>query len=134
MHHLFRLTSAWILVALYAGGIFVASSLSHPPLVLTWELPHLDKLYHMIAYGGLTLVLIRALCLTCATRPSISVVLWAAFLAVIYGASDELHQTFTPGRAMSLYDLLADATGASIVAGVWLWVQRRWPMWVKSKD
>jgi VanZ like family len=134
MHHLLRLTSAWILVALYAGGIFAASSLSHPPLVSTWDLPYIDKLYHMIAYGGLTFVLIRALCLTCTTRPSTSVVLWAAFLAVIYGASDELHQVFTPGRAMSLYDLLADAMGAGIVAGVWLWVQHRWPTLVKSKD
>ncbi len=134
MHYPLRLTSAWILVALYAGGIFVASSLSHPPMVSTWELPHLDKLCHMIAYGGLTLVLIRALRLTCAARPSASLVFWAALLAVIYGATDELHQAFTPARAMSAYDLLADATGAGIAAGVWLWVQRRWPTLVKSKD
>ncbi len=134
MRHPLRLTSAWILVVLYAGSIFVASSLSHPPLVPTWELPHLDKLCHMIAYGGLTFVLIRALCLTYAAHLSTSIVLWAALLAVVYGASDELHQAFTPGRAMSVYDLLADATGAGIVAGVWLWVQRRWPAWVASKD
>jgi VanZ family protein len=134
MHHLLRLTSAWILVALYAGGIFVASSLSHPPLVSTWDLPHLDKLYHSIEYSGLTFVLIRALCLTCATRPSTAVVLWAAFLAIIYGACDELHQTFTPGRVMSVYDLMADATGAGIVAGVWPWVQHRWLTWVEPKD
>jgi VanZ family protein len=134
MPHLLRLASAWILVALYAGGIFVASSLSHPPLVSTWELPHLDKLYHMIEYGGLTFVLIRALCLTCATPPSTAVVLWAAFLAVIYGVSDELHQASTPGRMMSVYDLLADVTGAGMVAGLWLWVQHRWPALIKLKD
>jgi VanZ family protein len=132
MSLLFRPSGAWLLVAFYAGGIFVASSLSHPPIVSTWNLPHLDKLYHIIAYGGLTFVLIRALCITCATRPSTSLVLWAAAMAIVYGALDEFHQAFTPKRMMSVYDLLADATGAGIGAGVWRWAQRRWPTWVKS--
>jgi VanZ family protein len=132
MYPLFRLTGAWTLVMLYAGGIFVASSLSHPPLVSTWTLPHIDKLYHIIEYGGLTLVLIRALSLTCATRPSTSIVFWAAILVVVYGASDEFHQAFTAHRMMSVYDLLADATGAGVVAGVWLWAQHRWPSLMKS--
>ena len=70
MHFLIRLTGAWLLVALYAGGIFVASSLSHPPMISAWELPHLDKLYHLIAYSGLTFVLIRALSVSCASRES----------------------------------------------------------------
>jgi VanZ family protein len=132
MHPLFRLTGAWTLVMLYACGIFVASSLSHPPLVSTWTLPQVDKFYHIIEYGGLTFVLIRALSLTWATRPSTSLVLWAAILVVVYAALDELHQAFTPHRMMSVYDLLADATGAGVVAGVWLWAQRRWPTLVKS--
>jgi VanZ family protein len=132
MHRLLRLTCAWMVVGLYAGGIFVLSSWSHPPSVSAWDLPHLDKLYHTLEYGGLTFVLIRALCLTCATRPSTSIALWAAVLVIVYGASDEFHQAFTPDRAMSLSDFLADATGAGVVASVWLWVQRRWLMLVKS--
>lgn len=132
MHSLFRLTGAWMLVGLYASGIFVLSSLSHPPMVPSWELPHLDKLYHIFAYGGLTFLLIRALSLSCATRTSTSLALWAAILAIVYGASDEFHQAFTPDRMMSVYDLLADATGASAVAGVWLRIRRRQPVLVKS--
>jgi VanZ family protein len=132
MYPVFRLTGAWTLVMLYACGIFIASSLSYPPLVSTRTLPHIDKLYHIIEYGGLTLVLIRALCLTCVTCPSTSLVLWATILVVVYGASDEFHQAFTPHRMMSLYDLLADATGAGVVAGVWLWAQRRRSTLVKS--
>jgi VanZ family protein len=126
-----RLTWAWILVILYAGGIFVLSSLSHPPVVSTWKLPHLDKFYHALEYGGLTFLLIRALRSTRPTRCSTSLVLWAAVLAVTYGALDEFHQAFTPDRMMSVYDLFADATGASMVASVWFGVQRRWPMLVK---
>ena len=132
MHSLLRLTSAWLLVGLYASGIFVLSSLSHPPMVPAWESPHLDKLYHILEYGGLTFLLIRALSLSCAARPSSSLALWAAALAIAYGASDELHQAFTPERTVSVYDLLADATGAGVAAGVWLRRQRRRPVLVKS--
>jgi hypothetical protein len=102
MHRLLRLTCAWMLVGLYAGGIFLLSAWSHPPSVSTKDLPHLEKLYHTLGYGGLTFVLIRALCLTCATRPSTSIALWAAVLVMVYGASDEFHQAFTPDRMMSL--------------------------------
>jgi VanZ family protein len=98
----------------------------------SWELPHLDKLYHILVYGGLTFLLIHALSLSCATRPSTSLAWWAAILAIAYGASDEFHQAFTPDRMASVYDLLADATGASVVAGVWLRIRRRQPVLVKS--
>jgi VanZ family protein len=131
MHPVLRLTCAWMLVGLYAGGIFVVSSLSHPPTVSSWDLPHLDKLYHFLIYSGLTFVLIRALCLSSASRPSVSLVMWAAILSTAYGALDEFHQVFIPERVMSLYDFLADAMGASIVASVWLNVQRRRPELVK---
>ncbi len=129
-----RAICAWMLVGLYAGGIFVLSSLSHPPLVSAWPLRHLDKVYHALEYGGLTFVLIYALCLTRATRPSTGLVLGAAALAITYGALDEFHQAFTPHRTMSVFDLLADATGASAVAGAWLAVQRRWPRSMLAKS
>ena len=121
-----------MLVGLYASGIFVLSSLSQPPSVSSWELPHFDKLCHTLEYGGLTFVLMRALRLTYATRSAASVALWAVALTVVYGALDEFHQAFTPDRTMSVFDLLADATGASLVASTWLWVQRRWPALGKS--
>ena len=132
MQAVLRSTSAWLLVALYAGGISIGSSLSHPPLVSTFDLPYFDKLCHFTEYGGLTFLLIRALSLTYATHASASLAIWAAILVVLYGASDELHQAFTPNRVMSGYDLLADAAAAGVVAGVWLWARRRWPTLVKS--
>ena len=132
MQAVLRSTGAWLLVALYAGGISIGSSLSHPPLVSTFDLPYFDKLCHFIEFAGLTFLLIRALSLTYATRASTSLAIWAAIMVVLYGASDELHQAFTPSRVMSGYDLLADTTAAGVVAGVWLWARRRWPTVVKS--
>jgi hypothetical protein len=44
-------------------------------------------------------------------------------LAVLYAASDELHQLFTPGRHSSLIDVGIDGMGAA--TGVWLWIKLR---------
>jgi VanZ family protein len=132
MQSLLRFTGAWILVAFYAGGISIGSSLSHRPLVSTFDLPYFDKLCHFTEYGGLTFLLIRAPSLTYATHASTLLAIWAAILVVLYGASDELHQAFTPNRVMSGYDLLADTAAAGVVAGLWLWARRRWPTVVKS--
>jgi VanZ family protein len=126
-----RLVGAWTLVAFYVGGISIGSSLSHPPVISTVDLPYFDKFCHFIEYAGLTFLLIRALSLTYATCTSISLAVWAVILVTLYGASDELHQAFTPNRLMSGCDLLADATAAGVVAGVWLWVRRHWPTVVK---
>ncbi len=35
-------------------------------------------------------------------------------IGIFYGATDELHQYFIPGRFMSLYDFLYDAVGLAI--------------------
>lgn len=122
-----RLIASWILVAIYATGIFVWSSFSKPPLVPQWDIPDLDKLYHTIEYAVLAFLLIRALRITCLTRSEMQLIWWGVALTACYGLSDELHQAFTPGRAMSVYDLVADAVGASVVGLVWPRIQRRWP-------
>lgn len=120
--------AAWTLTALYASGIFLCSSLSSPPLLAEANLPHLDKLCHFFIYGGLTFLLMRALRVTCPTSSALGVSLWGLGLAVGYGAVDELHQAFVPGRVMSLFDLFADAAGAGIVASLWPRLHRRWPI------
>lgn len=38
----------------------------------------------------------------------------AGFLAILYGISDEIHQSFVPGRDTSMIDLGVDALGISL--------------------
>lgn len=38
----------------------------------------------------------------------------ALLVTMVYGASDEYHQMFTPGRTTEFWDFLADSTGGSL--------------------
>jgi VanZ family protein len=44
----------------------------------------------------------------------------AALAAVLYGLSDEVHQSFIPGRDASVGDVVADALGALLGAAAWV--------------
>ena len=44
--------------------------------------------------------------------------LLSLFLTVLYAMSDEYHQSFTPGRHSSGYDVIIDASGALTVLGL----------------
>ena len=50
----------------------------------------------------------------------------AAVVASLYGAFDEWHQLYVPGRSADWFDVLADAIGA-IAAGfcIWIFLMRR---------
>lgn len=50
--------------------------------------------------------------------------LWAWGVTVLYGATDEIHQHFVPGRTAQLHDLLTDGLGAAAALGI-LWLVRR---------
>ena len=68
------------------------------------------KIAHFIAYAILAWLWWRALA---PQRQTSWPVLWAALvLTVLYAISDEVHQSFVPGRHPALYDVLFDAGGA----------------------
>ena len=69
----------------------------------------LRKLAHMTEYALLTVL--WAWALRPVTRLNIAI---AAVIAVLYAASDEYHQTFVPGRAGTIVDVLIDSVGVAI--------------------
>ncbi len=115
----------WGPPALYALAIFVVSSLGAPPA----PPPRLtDKHMHLLAYGGLALVLVRALAGGRWSGLTVATGLQGAMVAIAYGATDEWHQWFVPGRHADLLDVAADAVGAAVavgILGVVAWWSRR---------
>lgn len=75
-------------------------------------IPHLDKLLHFIAYA----IMAGFAYLTFFQWRVRSLVLTSIFFCVIYGATDEFHQSFIPGRETDFFDLVADTLGAATSA------------------
>ncbi|MDP3767398.1 MAG: VanZ family protein, partial [Dehalococcoidia bacterium] len=76
---------------------------------------------HLGLYAALALLLCWALASGAGRQGLASgwpIAAMAFALAVLYGAADEVHQAFVPGRTASEADLLLDAVGALL--GVWL--------------
>jgi VanZ family protein len=107
---------SWAVVVAYSGLIFYLSSLSFLRLHLGgWELPDIpgfDKVEHFGAYTLWVLLFSASRRLSwpgMATGPGI---LFSTAAGTLYGASDEFHQRFVPGRTCDLWDLAADAAGS----------------------
>jgi VanZ family protein len=99
----------WAAVIAWMGVIFFLSAQSKLP-DLTPGLPGLEEIGgHLTAYSVLAALLWWALQGTGVRYPAT----WALVLAVLYGATDEFHQSFVPGRDMSVSDLMVDLIGAS---------------------
>ena len=77
------------------------------------DIPNLDKFLHMVEYGILSYLVIRALTGSEVRLQRGKLVMLAVVFATLYGASDEIHQIFIPGRSADILDLLADFIGAS---------------------
>lgn len=108
-----RAVVAWLLVVLYAAGIFYFSSLSQPPAppgALT------DKHVHALVFGGLAATLIWALAGARWSAVTTTTGVWAVVLTSLYGAADEWHQSFVPNRQSDVLDWLADSIGGVLVA------------------
>ncbi len=96
--------------------IFYISSLSEPPLP-----PQItDKQGHSLGYAGLGLLMLRAVSDGRRERVGWRTLVVAVVLVTLYGATDEFHQSFVPGRGADVHDLGADAVGAAI-GGIALW-------------
>ena len=119
-----RYLKYWAPPLIYMGVIFAVSSMKQPPLPMPkFEWLTIDKLYHFIEYAILGGLVARAFL---KAKPSIvpSQLIWglSAAISILYGASDEWHQTFVPGRFATLADWVADALGSIAgVVGVYLY-------------
>jgi VanZ family protein len=93
----------------WAALILVLTSLPGRALP-TVPIAHLDKVVHLSLYA--VLAALAASAVPAGRRLRALVVVLAA--ASAYGAFDEWHQQFVPGRSDDRYDWIADTVGAGV--------------------
>jgi VanZ family protein len=111
---------------LFAAVIFYVSSLEKIELPLNF-LCFNDLLFHAASYFffGLTLML-AAYPWNASLDYPLRIYLILGLIGVLYGLSDEIHQSFVPNRTCTIGDLLADSLGVilALLAASW-WIKRR---------
>jgi len=110
----------WLPAVVIMGLIFAASSTP------SWKVPDfgsldlsVKKIGHIMAYAALALAFLRGL-----RNPNPSGRAIALALCAIFAVTDEIHQSFVPGRNAAWYDVVIDSGGAW--AGLLLW--SRWTL------
>lgn len=113
------------LVALvgWAAAIFIASSIPNPPDAggdeWKYEAAHV---FEYAVFGALALLTLRTYL---RAWPTVGLMATAFVVSVLYGMSDEFHQSFVPNRDANWLDVVFDGAGAAIGIGVVAGVIRR---------
>ena len=117
-----RFMRYWLPVLVYLTVIFSVSA--QPNLQTPMPFRNSDKLWHLLEYAGLGLLLGRAL--RAGLRGRVALVVVAASLAIgsLIGAADETFQRNIPGRVSSALDWAADTVGVALAQGLILWLGR----------
>jgi hypothetical protein len=122
-------------VVVWAGVIFAFSSYpTGTATEIVWTDFILKKTAHVVEYGILTMLGYRALVNSGISMKRAAMV--AVLLSMVYGLSDEYHQSFTPGREPKLRDVGFDTIGALLaIYTIWKLLPKapaRLRSWAKS--
>lgn len=144
------LALSWLAVIAWCCFIFFMSARTATDLggsmgVFSWVYQQLDAwqeglfgpdadvinpLAHFFEYAVLGVLLANALSksLPSGGKGTRAIVAWVVqgsiVLASLYGATDELHQSFTPGRVCDVADWLVDTAGATLGAVAFVCLRR----------
>jgi len=82
--------------------------------------PGFDELSHMVAYGVLSWTVI--ICFSGEMRKARKWLVFgvALLVPILFGISDEYHQSYVAGRSSEFLDLVADGMGAVLASSFWL--------------
>ncbi len=120
-----RLLFHWLVLIAYMGFIFFLSTLQS-----TKELPDFefsDKLYHIVEYGILSILLFRAMSVSFSKKTLMALFFYTFLISIAYGVTDEVHQYFVPHRFSTVSDVIADGVGS--IVGLYLYNK----LWIKRK-
>lgn len=105
-------------MAVIMGIIFF---LSHQPhqFVRLPSITGVDKAAHAAAYAVLGASFLYGLKPLVRSSNRHLVALAVILFCLLYGISDELHQSFIPGRSVSAWDVAADVFGGALTVVLW---------------
>ena len=111
-----KITFYWLPVIIYMCLIFYLSSMPGTDVITKISIN--DKILHSIEFFILAVLLYRCFNNAKNRRIKENRYLLAVSLAILYAVSDEFHQSFVPGRAADIIDVIADSIGAVSIIGL----------------
>ena len=91
-----------------------------------------DKISHLLAYTFFGILIARALYFQNRFPFFSQNYLWLTiFIGILYGISDEFHQSFVPGRTVEFADALADSIGIILGVNIFSYRERLIILWKK---
>ena len=97
---------------IYAGIIFYFSSLSNVGISLSFDSGGLSL--HFLEYIVFGFLVHRVLANLKTKYSGLALLIFSLAASILYGMTDEIHQSFVPNRAVSIIDLGADSLGAFV--------------------
>ena len=114
-----RIVKYWLPVFVWALVIFLFSSRPTGTVSeIHWGDFILKKTAHIVEYAILSVLTYRALVSQGFEKKRAG--FYSIAFSILYGFTDEFHQSFTPGRDARLRDVFIDATGA-VLAIYFVW-------------
>jgi tRNA threonylcarbamoyladenosine biosynthesis protein TsaE len=125
MKDLFKLWCGWLMVFVWCVLIFWWSSIPHLAIATGVADFWTRKPAHVAEYAVLFLLLYRAINRGSSLAWRTNDLFLVALLAVLYAASDEIHQHFVIGRSGKVLDVGIDTLGVLLGLGLLRW----WIVW-----
>jgi VanZ family protein len=101
----------WAYALALAATVVWASACGRIEMPDCTDFAHFDKLAHAAIFGLMATLVLRPF------RKRRLV--WAVLIVSLFGVTDELHQSYTPGRSMDVLDWVADTTGATVAVSAY---------------
>ncbi len=108
----------WLPVLAYVALIITLSA--QPNLKPPLQFENADKWIHLLEYGGLGFVTVRALRVSLRRRDPLVAGLETLAFGIVMATGDEIFQSYVPGRQSSHLDAMADVAGVIVAVTLYM--------------
>jgi VanZ family protein len=111
----------WLPVVFFMGFIFYMSGRRGEDLPSLFA--YQDIVFHLLIYALLGWSFGRALACEKEALSFFKIVCLCAVFGLLYGISDEYHQSFIPGRTSDIFDVMIDVAGSFMGGLIVKWLR-----------